>query len=105
MAQNTLCVEPVYLESKAKEIFIIGGPNGAGKTTVARKFLPQVILSNFFLNADEIEREISPSNPESAAISAGRLLLLRLHEFMEGERSFAIETTCAGKSSIEELTS
>ena len=92
MAQNTLCVEHVCLESKEKEIFIIGGPNGAGKTTVARKFLPQVTLSNFFLNADEISREVSPSNPESAAITAGRLLLLlRLHEFIERERSFAIE--------------
>lgn len=44
LAQNTLCVERVCLESKEKGIFIIGGPNGAGKTTVARKFLPQVIL-------------------------------------------------------------
>lgn len=88
-----------------KEIFIIGGPNGAGKTTAARKFLPDIVFSQAFLNADEIAREISPDNPESAAIAAGRLLLVRFRELALQRESFALETTCAGKSYIPLLRS
>ena len=83
-----------------KEIIILGGPNGAGKTTVARKFLPHVIRASAFLNADEIAREISPDDPESAAFAAGRQLLVQLNKFVQSETSFALETTCSGKSYI-----
>jgi predicted ABC-type ATPase len=91
------------LTQARKDIFIIGGPNGAGKTTAARKFLPPILLETAFLNADEIAREIAPHHPESAALAAGRILLDRLRGFVREGSSFALETTCAGKSYISLL--
>jgi predicted ABC-type ATPase len=55
-----------------KDIVILGGPNGAGKTTVVRVLLPDFFESYTFVNANEIAREISPGNPESVALAAGR---------------------------------
>ena len=86
-----------------KEIVLLGGPNGAGKTTAARVLLPQFMQLSEFLNADEIAREISPHDPESAALTAGRELILRLRSNVREGRSFAIETTCAGKSYLRLL--
>jgi predicted ABC-type ATPase len=88
------------LTETAKEVFVIGGPNGAGKTTTAHRFLPQVMLARNFLNVDEIAREISPLRPESAGFAAGRRLLERLREHIREQRSFALETTCSGKSYV-----
>lgn len=53
-----------------KDIVILGGPNGAGKTTAARVLLPKSLELFDFLNADEIAREISPGNVETAAWAA-----------------------------------
>lgn len=86
------------MREEGKEIFILGGPNGAGKTTAARVLLPGFLREYEFLNADEIARAISPENPETAAISAGRLLLERMRRLIQRKSSFALETTCAGKS-------
>ena len=88
------------MNEEGKEIFILGGPNGAGKTTTARKFLPSVFLNRAFLNSDEIARELSPQDPESVAFAAARVLLGRFKQLIRREESFALETTCAGKSYI-----
>jgi predicted ABC-type ATPase len=58
-----------------KDVFVIGGPNGAGNTTASNRILPASIELSHFLNADEIARALSPSDLDSAAIAAGRLLL------------------------------
>ncbi|HWG20565.1 MAG TPA: zeta toxin family protein [Terracidiphilus sp.] len=89
----------------AKEIFIIGGPNGAGKTTVSRLLVPESFGGAAYLNADEIAREISPGDPESASLAAGRVLIERMRESVRDGLSFALETTCAGKSYIPLLRS
>lgn len=86
-----------------RDIFIIGGPHGAGKTTAARVLLPGFLHERCFLNADDIAREISPGDPEAAALPAARLLLKRMHRLIFEERSFALETTCAGKSYVRVL--
>jgi predicted ABC-type ATPase len=83
-----------------KDIVILGGPNGAGKTTTASVLLPEFLRLNDFLNADEIARDISPDNPEAAAMAAGRILIQRMREYVRDEKSFAFETTCSGKSYI-----
>jgi len=84
-----------------KEIVILGGPNGAGKTTGARLVLPEFFQCNEeFLNADEIARKISPHAPESAAFAAGRELLERMKQLIGQGQSFAVETTCSGRSYI-----
>jgi predicted ABC-type ATPase len=57
-----------------KSLYIISGCNGAGKTTASYTVLPEVLDCKEFVNADEIARGLSPFNPESVAIEAGRLI-------------------------------
>ena len=78
--------------------YIIAGPNGAGKTTFARDFLPKYVHCREFLNADLLAAGISPFDPDSAAIAAGRVLLTRMKEFVEQRKDFGFETTLAGKT-------
>lgn len=89
--------------NEGKDIFILGGPNGAGKTTAAEILLPEKLRIGTFLNADEIARGISPGNVESAAFEAGRLMIERMRALVRDRRSFAFETTCAGKSYLKLL--
>ncbi len=80
-----------------KDIIVIGGPNGAGKTTIAKDLLPNRLGLLEFVNADSIALGLSPFNPDGVAVSAGRVMLGRMHELARAERSFALETTCAGR--------
>jgi predicted ABC-type ATPase len=61
-----------------KDIIIIGGPNGAGKTSSAPAILQRRLDILQFVNADEIARGLSPFDPESTEIAAGRLMLERI---------------------------
>ncbi len=83
-----------------KNLYIISGCNGAGKTTASYTVLPEVLDCREFVNADEIARGLSPFNPESVAIDAGRLMLSRIEELLERDASFSIETTLATKSYV-----
>jgi predicted ABC-type ATPase len=86
-----------------KDIFILGGPNGAGKTTAAKVLLPSKLRVHAFLNADEIARRISPSDVETVAFKAGRLMIEQMRTLVSDGQSFAFETTCAGKSFLRLL--
>jgi predicted ABC-type ATPase len=81
-----------------KDIVILGGPNGAGKTTGARILLPEFFTRYTFVNADEIAKDISPDNVEAAAMAAGRQMIERMRAMVREAQSFALETTCSGKS-------
>ena len=81
-----------------KHLYIICGPNGAGKTTASDSVLPKILLCKEFVNADEIARGLSPFNPESVAIEAGRLMLSRIKDLLSKNESFSIETTLATRS-------
>jgi len=76
-----------------RKMFILSGCNGAGKTTAAAILLPSLFERTEFVNADNIAREISPDNPDSAAIKAGRIMLQRINQLIEENKSFTIETT------------
>ena len=82
------------------DILIIGGPNGAGKTTAARFLFQEQLATREFVNADEIARGLSPYDPESAAIAAGRVMLDRMAELVKKRESFIVETTCSGHSNF-----
>lgn len=84
-------------EQPAKRVIIIAGPNGAGKTTFAETFLPDDDCLNF-INADLIARGLSPFDPDSAAIRAGRLMLKEINGYVVRGESFAIETTLSGRT-------
>jgi len=79
-------------------LYIISGCNGAGKTTASYTVLPEMLHCKEFVNADEIARGLSPFNPESVAIEAGRLMLLRMNELFKEGIDFAFETTLATRS-------
>ena len=81
-----------------KHLYIISGPNGAGKTTASYTVLPKILQCKEFVNADEIARGLSPFNPESVAIEAGRLMLKRISDLLQRNESFSIETTLSSRS-------
>lgn len=83
---------------REKSLYIISGCNGAGKTTASYTVLPEVLDCQEFVNADEIARGLSPFNPESVAIEAGRLMLQRIQELLKEKKTFSIETTLSTKS-------
>ena len=78
-----------------KTLYLLAGCNGAGKTTAAFTLLPSLLDCREFVNADEIARGLSPFQPETVSIQAGRLMLVRLHELLAAEEIFALETTLA----------
>jgi predicted ABC-type ATPase len=86
-----------------KEIILLGGPDGAGRSTAAKVLLPQYLDLFTFLNADETTRQIAPADPESVALTAGRRLIERMRTLVSEGRSFALETTCSGKSYLRLL--
>ncbi|MEF9931047.1 MAG: zeta toxin family protein [Bacteroidales bacterium] len=80
------------------KMYIIAGCNGAGKTTASYTVLPEMLHCNEFVNADEIAKGLSPFNPESVAIDAGRIMLSRINSLMNSGVDFAFETTLAVRS-------
>jgi predicted ABC-type ATPase len=81
-------------------LYIIAGCNGAGKTTASYKVLPAILNCKEFVNADNIAAGISPFNPESVAIEAGRIMLKRINELLKEGVDFALETTLATRSYV-----
>ena len=84
--------------SNKKQLYIIAGCNGAGKTTASFTILPEVLNCKEFINADEIAKGLSPFQPESVAMQAGRIMLARMDELLQKGETFAFETTLATKS-------
>ena len=54
-----------------------------------------------FVNADEIAKGLSPFNPESVAIEAGRLMLQRMDDLLSEGSDFAFETTLSTRSYVK----
>ena len=86
------------MKKSRKTLYIIAGCNGAGKTTASLRVLPEVLNCKQFVNADEIARGLSPLDPESMAIEAGRLMKARCDQLIEGEENFAMETTLSART-------
>ncbi len=81
-----------------QNLYIIGGANGSGKTTAALQILPNFLEVYEYVNADEIAAGLSPFNPESVAIQAGRLMLKRLETLVKSKVDFAFETTLSARN-------
>jgi len=81
-------------------LYIIAGCNGAGKTTASFTVLPEILDCNEFVNADSIAAGLSPFNPESVAMEAGRLMLQRIDQLKSEQVDFAFETTLAARSYV-----
>ncbi len=89
------------MQQKTKNLYIIAGCNGAGKTTASFTVLPEMLDCKEFVNADEIAKGISPFNPESVALQAGRLMIERVLHLMREGATFAFETTLSTRSYVK----
>ena len=81
-------------------LFIISGCNGAGKTTASFTILPELLHVKEFVNADEIARGLSPFQPETVSIEAGKIMLRRIQELLLHRYDFAFETTLSTRSFV-----
>ena len=79
-------------------VVVLAGPNGAGKTTAAPRLLQGALAVNEFVNADTIAQGLSAFRPEDAAVTAGCIMLDRLHDLARERESFSFETTLASRS-------
>lgn len=68
-----------------------------GRQQPAARLLPTTLRLFEFLNADEIARGLSPFNPSTSAITAGRIMIEAIDKLVDAGESFAFETTCAGQ--------
>ena len=84
-------------------LYIIAGCNGAGKTTASYSVLPEALECRTFVNADEIAKGLSPFQPETVAIQAGRIMLQRIDDLIVRGQNFAFETTLSTKSYIQTI--
>ena len=85
-----------------KKLYIIAGANGSGKTTFAKSF--SEIHNLYFINADEIAKELDPENITKHQVKAGRIFFQELNKRLEENRSFVIETTLSGKYLVKYIT-
>jgi len=76
-------------------LYIISGANGSGKTTFAKSF--STINNLYFINADEIAKELDKDNITKHKIKAGKIFFKELNEKLSLNKSFVIETTLSGK--------
>lgn len=81
-------------------LYIISGCNGAGKTTASYTILPEILNCHEFVNADNIAAGLSPFNPESVAVAAGRTMLNRIQILVAEQADFAVETTLSTRSYV-----
>lgn len=86
-----------------KEILIIAGPNGVGKTTFALTYLRVEAPGGPFLNADMIAAGLSPLGSRHSDIAAGRIMLEEIDRLAAEGRSFALETTLAGRGYLRRI--
>lgn len=87
-----------------KQIFVIAGPNGAGKTTFAMRHLGGEVPGLHFVNADLIAAGLSPlERGTGVEAAAGRLMLAEINRLAAQGRSFAFETTLAGRSYLRRI--
>ncbi|MDD7984646.1 zeta toxin family protein [Lentisphaera marina] len=77
------------------KLYIVSGANGSGKTTFSKKLTQE--LNIYFLNADEIAKEIDPHNTTGGEVAAGKIFFKRLQKLLKGNESFVLESTLSGK--------
>ncbi len=82
-------------------LYIISGPNGSGKTTASYGVLPELLDCSEFVNSDEFAKHLAPFAPESAYITASRLMLRKIQYLFNRREDFCIETTLATRSLVK----
>jgi len=73
--------------------------NGSGKSTIAKELLQEQKLE--YINADDIAKELNPTNISKVKISAGKETKRRIEKCFKEKLSFAVETTLSGNNYIK----
>lgn len=60
--------------------------------------MPEILDCKEFVNADEIAKGLSPFQPESVSVEAGRIMLNRVNDLLLRNENFAFETTLSTRS-------
>ena len=60
--------------------------------------LPEMLECSQFVNSDEFAKSLSPFDPDSASVSAGRYMLLKIKYLFDRNADFCIESTLATRS-------
>lgn len=81
------------------ECAVLAGPNGAGKSSL----FENLSFPGKFINADDIARELNPSDPESASLQAGRLVVRSIEDAFSRRDDFTYETTLSSHQSLNLL--
>ena len=89
----------------AKICYIVAGPNGAGKSTFAQSYLTEEVRCYNFINADLIAAGISPLQPETAGLEAGRILFRMMDDFVARGEGFSLESTLSGSTYAKRIKS
>ena len=89
--------EAMNVTSRTPLAVVLAGPNGAGKSTCAPYLLKRALAVHDFVNADTIAQGLSAYRPETAAVTAGRVMLERLRTLAGLHRDFGFETTLSGR--------
>lgn len=63
--------------------------------------LPELLDCSEFVNSDEFAKHLSPFAPESAYITASRLMLRKVQYLFDRRQDFCIETTLATRSLLK----
>jgi len=87
--------------NKGPELYVFAGCNGAGKSTLIEHY-GQVF--GIVVNPDLIAKNLNPSNPRSADLSAGKEAIRIIRECLGKHQSFAMETTLSGQYVIRQMS-
>ncbi|WP_246066953.1 zeta toxin family protein [Paenibacillus koleovorans] len=82
------------------ELYVFAGCNGAGKSTLIEHYGQAF---DVIINPDLIAKQLNPSNPRSADLSAGKEAIRRIRDCLARRNSFAMETTLSGQYVIKQM--
>lgn len=88
---------------KAPELWVVAGPNGAGKSTLVNTLLRRYLAHKIpFVNPDDIAAELDLKNRDTPAVQrrAGVQAIKDRNDHLANGRSFGIETTLSGNSTL-----
>ena len=82
------------------EMYVFAGCNGAGKSTLIDDFDGEF---DIIINPDLIAKKLSPGNPRSKDLSAGKEAVAKIHKCIVSLKSFALESTLSGQFIIRQM--
>jgi predicted ABC-type ATPase len=86
-------------------VIVLAGPNGAGKSTAAPFLLRDELRVGTYVDADVIARGLAAFAAAGTAREAGGVMLAWLDRLQAARRSFAFESTLAGRTAARRIRS